>query len=50
MLIYCFSLSEAEHTSYILFTGKFDIPYEKSKGFAKLYIKAIEKGVNNLSI
>ena len=38
------------HTSYGSFYGKFKIPHNKSKQFIKLYIKAIESGVTDLSI
>ena len=39
---------EYTHLSYGVFTGKFNIPFDKSKEFIKLYIKAIKN--NNLTI
>lgn len=38
------------HLSYGLFQGKFLLDKESKKEFMKLYIKAIEEGVENLSI
>ena len=38
------------HLSYGDFTGKFNIPFDKSKEFIKMYNKAIAYGIDNLNI
>jgi putative DNA primase/helicase len=44
------STDKYTHLSYGAFTGKFNIPFDKSKEFIKLYIKAIANGIDNLNI